>query len=82
MFVEENISSKASENLESALQQCRGGTLFKGSSKKQEQLSLIQQYIRHLFYERLNKPNLDQVAELIERLPWHEEEEFIMRTIL
>lgn len=42
----------------------------------------MQLYIKHLFLERLNKQNLDKVAQLIEKLPWHEEEEFIMKIIL
>ena len=44
----------------------------------------MQQYIRHLVHERLGgggKQELDQVGELMERLPWHEEEEFISKTI-
>jgi hypothetical protein len=38
-----------------------------------------------LVFERLGgggKAQLDQVAALIERLPWYEEEEFIARTLL
>ena len=45
----------------------------------------MQQYIRHLIFERLGKggkAELDQVALLIERLPWYEEEEFISRTLM
>ena len=42
----------------------------------------MQLYIKHLFLERLNKQNLDKVVQLIEKLPWHEEEEFIMKIIL
>lgn len=39
----------------------------------------MQQYIKHLFLERLDKENLDKVVELIERLPWIDEEDFIFR---
>jgi|LauGreDrversion4_2_1035121.scaffolds.fasta_scaffold4214340_1 hypothetical protein len=39
-----------------------------------------------MIFERLGgkdaKAQLDSVAQLIERLPWHEEEEFIARTLL
>lgn len=44
----------------------------------------MQQYIRHLIFERLGsggKAQLDGVAELMERLPWHEEEDYISRIL-
>lgn len=45
----------------------------------------MQQYIQYLFFEKLNSghhfEHLDEVCELADRLPWHEEEEFISRTL-
>jgi len=43
----------------------------------------MQLYIKHLVHERLSsKAQLDAVAGMLERLPWHEEEEFIGRCLL
>eukprot|EP00347_Sterkiella_histriomuscorum_P001333 403372435 len=75
----ENISSKQLANLESALLQCRGPVGIKVHPKKQELLTNIQFYIKHLFLERISKKTLDEVFVLILKLPWHDEEEFISR---
>ena len=88
VVLEEKFSSKALENLETALQQCKGSqskAALINQRRQAEQLSHIQQFTRYLIFEKLGaggKSQLDKVAELIERLPWHDEEEFISRTLV
>jgi len=79
---EENISGKLLANLESAIQTSRGVTMLRQPPRKQELLTPVQLYVRHLLLERLNKVAIDRVAELLARVPWHEEEEFISRCFL
>ena len=78
----DRISSRQLANIEQAYYMCRPAQYRPGRAanmrESKEQLSVIQQFIRHILHTLLSRDSLPRLCELLQLVPWDQEGDFIL----
>lgn len=75
----QNLQNRLDAMVENAYYQCIPP---EKSTNSKKQLPPIRQYIRKLIYEDLNKNSAKYILRQLRKLPWAEEEDFIVSTLV